>query len=208
MRRTLGLFVALIVFSSMRGFAQDIVDDNNTDDDWGLFLEDEPEKPKHKFYPNTFYIQYSPSQYHFDGVPHLDFNEIALGYFRSLEIMEDKYYYVELGAAAKYSFGKDKTASPEKSFNLFTLRVPINVMYKFFLSKTQELAIAPYAGVNFRAIVAGKGEGWTTCQLGWQAGVRFYWDRLFLGVSYSRDFPDKTKFPGIHECGVHLGFSF
>lgn len=207
MRRTFGLFVALVLLTSVRCYAQ-YIDEEGTDSDWGMYLDDEPEKPQHKTYFNTFYIQYAPAQYHFEGLPHLRMNEMALGYFRSLQVIEDKPFFVELGAGAKYSWGKDNNVTPTENRNLFTLRIPVSVMYKFYLCKNNDFALAPYAGCYFRALVAGKGDGWTTCQLGWHVGGRIYWDRYYLGISYGRDFPDDSKDPSIHECGVHLGVSF
>ena len=175
-----------------------------------MYLDDEDEKPQRKIFQNALYVQYSPSQYLFEGLPHQHFQEMSLGYFRALQIMEEKPYYVELGAAAKYSWANGISIPSEESrnCNLFTLRIPVSVMYKFYLHKTKEIAVAPYAGAYFRAIVAGKEEGWNACQLGWHVGARFYWERYYIGVSYARDFPDKSKTPSIHECGVHLGVCF
>ena len=94
------------------------------------------------------------------------------------------------------------------NFDLLTFRVPVNAVYKFYLSKTKDIALAPYAGVHVRALVAGKEEDWKCFQVGWQTGLRFDINKVYLGISYARDFPDETKNPHVHECSVHLGYCF
>ena len=101
---------------------------------------------------------------------------------------------------------------------LITFRVPVNVLYKIYLSREKDYAIAPFAGASVRVIAMAHdcsshtnlcdNDGWERFQVAWQAGVRFYMNRYYLGISYSRDFRDSSKYPGIRECGVHVGYCF
>ena len=113
-------------------------------------VEEEAPKPQHKEYKNFFYFQYSPSRYHTDEIKQ-KFHEFSIGYARSFQIIEEQPYFVELGANLKYSHAKEN----DINFDLLTFRVPVNAVYKLYLSKTKDIALAPYAGVHLRAIAAG-----------------------------------------------------
>ena len=221
-RRNIGIILFLGISSA--AFAQ--YDDFDSVEDWTLEdVEEEAPTPQHKEYKNFFYLQYSPSRYH-TGDNKVKFNEFTVGYARSIQIMEDMPYFVEVGANLKYSHAKEN----EAKYNLLTFKIPVNAVYKFYLSKTKDIALAPYAGVYMRALAVAKerqdggekysllnvdnaeftaiGEKWSCFQIGWQVGLKFYINKVFMGISYARDFPDKTKFPQVHECSVHIGYCF
>ena len=179
-------------------------DNFDTIEDWTLEdVEEEVPQPQHKEYKNSLYFQYSPSRYHTGDIKQ-NFNEFTIGYARSFQILEGKPYFVEAGANAKYSFANENGVN----HNLLTFRIPVNAVYKFYLSKTKDIALAPYAGVYVRALVAGKEDDWKCFQIGWQTGLRFYIQKVYMGISYARDFPDDGKNPHIHECSVHVGYCF
>lgn len=207
--------------------------DNSDVEDWQLFDEEEEkdstEKPKHTEWKNLLYIQYSPTQYTFPGCsPHLHFQEVSIGWARSIQIADSIPLFIEAGADVKYSYSAGDAIHNNSKYNLLTFRIPVNLTYKFYLSKTRNIALAPQAGVHFRAIAIGKekqvddqkynlfnknhenntGAEWERCQLGWQVGLRLQLERFFIGVNYSRDFPDKSKKPHIHESGVTVGMCF
>ena len=199
-RKNIGTILLLCISSV--AYAQ--YDNFDTVEDWTLEdVEEEAPKPQHKEYKNFLYFQYSPSRYHTDDTKQ-KFHEFSVGYARSIQILEAKPYFVEVGANVKYSHAKENGVN----FDLLTFRVPVNAVYKFYLSKTKDIALAPYAGVHVRALVAGKKEDWKCFQVGWQTGLRFYINKVYMGISYARDFPDETKNPHVHECSVHLGYCF
>lgn len=199
-RKSIGTILFLCISSTT--YAQ--YDNYDTVDDWTLEdVEEEAPKPQHKEYKNFFYFQYSPSRYHTDEEKQ-KFHEFSLGYARSIQIMEELPYFVEVGANIKYSHAKEDGVN----YDLLTFRLPVNVVYKLYLSKTKDIALAPYAGVHIRAIAAGKEENWKSFQIGWQTGLRFYYNKVFFGISYARDFPDEAKNPHIHESSVHIGYCF
>lgn len=199
-RRSTG--IALLLCMSSLAYAQ--YDNSDIVEDWTLEdIEEDTPKPQHKEYKNALYLQYSPSRYYTDGVKQ-KFNEFSVGYARYIQILEGKPYFVELGANVKYSHAKENGVN----FDLLTFRIPVNAMYKFYLSKTKDVALAPYAGVYLRAIAAGKENYWKSFQIGWQSGLRLYINKVYIGVSYAKDFPDENKNPHVHECSVHLGYCF
>ena len=207
-------------------------DDGNSDvEDWQLFDEEETDsavKPRHKEWKNMAYVRYSPSQYTFPGcTPHLHFQEVNLGWARSLQVVDSIPIFVEAGAEVKYSFSAGDKRHGNAKYSLLTFRVPVNVTYKLYLSRTRNIALAPQAGVHFRVIAMGKekmdgqrgnlfdndrnnqtGSAWERCQLGWQVGLRLQVERFFITAGYGRDFPDKGKRPQIHEGGITAGMCF
>lgn len=210
-RIKMALFVVLCL--SLNAHAQ--FDDTYDVEEWTLDDEEEVQKPQHKEYKNAFYLQYSPSRYKVGDDSRIHFNEFALGYSRFIEVVEDMPYFVEVGANMKFSWETELA-----NIRAFTFRIPVNVTYKWYLKKDKDYAIAPYAGASIRAIamarehsgnkstsILGDG-GWDSFQVAWQVGVRFHMNRYFLGISYSRDFRDSSKYPGICECGVHFGVGF
>jgi len=199
-RKSLGTIVLLCV--SVTAYAQ--YDNYDSVEDWTLEdVEEETPKPQHKEYKNFLYLQYSPSRYLTDDSK-LKFHEFSVGYARSIQIMEDLPYFVEVGANIKYSHAKEDGVN----YDLLTFRLPVNAVYKLYLSKTKDIALAPYAGIYLRAIAAGKQADWKSFQIGWQTGLRFYYNKVFMGISYARDFPDETKNPHVHESSVHIGYCF
>ena len=210
-RITMALF-AMLCFS-LNSLAQ--FDDVYDLEEWTL-EDEEPPKPQHKEYKNAFYVQYSPSRYLVSDDSRIKFNEILLGYSRFIEVVEDVPFFVEVGANMKFSW-----ETKELNARVLTFRLPVNVTYKFYPWKDKDYAIAPYAGASIRAIamarehtgdkstsLIGNPYDWHHFQVAWQTGLRFYLNRYFLGISYSRDFRDSSKYPGVRECGVHLGFCF
>jgi len=197
--------------------AQAQFDDEYELEEWSLDDEEEvAPKPQHKKYNNAFYLQYSPARYKVNEDDRVKFNEFTVGYFRSIEVVEDLPYFVEAGANMKFSWETSTLKA-----RVLTFRIPINVIYKWYPWKEKDYAIAPYAGASIRAIamarehtgpestsLIGNPYDWHHFQVSWQTGVRFYLNRYFLGVSYSRDFRDSSKYPGVRECGVQLGYCF
>ena len=191
-------------------------DTDNTFEEWSL-EEEAATKPLHKEYKQTLYLQYSPSQYLLPDAPHRHFQEFGIGYSRAIQVMEENPYFVEVGANMKYSFAKYANGTSKN--HLLTFRLPINALYKLYLSPKNDQALVPFAGVYCRCIAVGKEKtgttrkdlfdnGWKRIQLGWQAGIRYQFDRFYLGVSYSRDFPDENKRPAVHECSLLMGVGF
>ena len=135
-------------------------------------------------------------------------------------------YRGEAGLQLKYSTCSGDDDHQNASFKLFTFKLPINVTYKLYIPHS-EVAFAPYAGVYFRAGLTGKqslnsnktdlydhqlanttGAEWERCQLGWQAGLRIWVQRFYVGFQYGKDFPDENKLPQICQSSVTFGVTF
>lgn len=197
--------------------AQAQFDDTYDVEEWTLDDEEVAPKPQHKEYKNAFYLQYSPSRYQVgEDVERVKFNELAIGYSRFIEVVEDMPYFVEVGANMKFSWETSVMNS-----RVLTFRIPVNVTYKWYPWDKKDFAIAPYAGVSLRAIamarehsgakstnLIGSPNDWHHFQVAWQTGLRFHLNRYYLGISYSRDFRDSSKYPGVRESGVHFGVCF
>jgi len=200
LRKSIGTFLLMCISSVT--YAQ--YDNYDNVEEWTLEdVEEEAPKPLHKEYKNTLYLQYSPSRY-YTGDTKQKFNEFSAGYARSIQILENQPYFVEVGANIKYSHDKENGIN----YDLLSFRLPVNAVYKLYLSKVKDIALAPYAGIHVRAIVAGKEDGWKTFQIGWQTGLRLFINKVYAGISYARDFPDDTKNLHIRECSVHFGYCF
>lgn len=222
--------VAIFVCSSLESRAQYDGGDSGVED-WQLYDEepaDSATKPRHHEWKNMAYVRYSPSQYAFPGYTrHFHFHELAVGWARSIQVADSIALFVEPGAEMEYSFSSDDGRHGGVEYRLLTFRVPVNVTYKFYLSRTRNIALAPLAGVHFRAIAMKKEETdhqpedilgddqsgstrlpWDRCQLGWQVGLRLQVERFYLTASYGRDFPDKSKRPQIHKSGITAGICF
>ena len=177
-RKNIGTILFLCICSNT--YAQ--YDNYDSVEDWTLEdVEEEAPKPQHKEYKNALYVHYSPSRYFTDDYKQ-KFHEFSVGYARSIQIMEDMPYFLEVGANVKYSHAKDNGIK----YDLLTFRIPVNAVYKLYLSKTKDIALAPYAGVHIRAIAAGKEDDWKSFQIGWQTGLRFYYNKVYLGDGCDR----------------------
>lgn len=205
--------VALSAFLclSLNAWAQ--AEDEYAVEEWTLELDEETPKPQHKEYKNAAYLQFSPSRYEVGAPSRVHFSEFTVGYNRLFQVVQEHPYFVEAGAGIRFSW----TAEALKA-RLISFRIPVSVLYKFYFRKDKDYAIAPFAGVALRAIAMARGHsqqestnllcnaGWSSFQIGWQAGVRFYLKRYYAGISYARDFRDTSKIPGIRECSVQLGY--
>lgn len=209
--------MALLAVLCLAQTARAQYDETDEVEEWTLDLdEEETPKPQHKEYKNALYLQYSASQYKpGEDASRFHMNEMAVGYFRSIQVVEEKPYFVEAGANLQFSWETSHLKA-----RLLTFRVPINVVYKIYPWRDKDFAIAPFAGASLRAIAMARERtaqhstnlladgGWKSFQVAWQVGLRFSLQHYFLGVSYSRDFRDSSKFPGIRQCSVQLGYCF
>ena len=196
---------------SMLAWAQ--TDDDLTLEEWTLPDEEEEAKPVHKEYNNAVWLGYTPARFGQSGADELRMWGIQLGYSRFIQVQDDLPFFVEAGADVSYYGSRNAADLWQLSF-----RIPVNIMYKCYLSRKYDIAIAPFAGAGVRAIAWAYDRGthqnlcsdadWKRFQVFWQAGVRFYYSRWYLGASYGRDFPQDDVTPAIHSCGIHLGYSF
>ena len=233
---------AFISLLSIEARAQFTGEDETTDDLGLYFDEDEEEKPQHKEYKNMIDLQYTPSRYTFHGATgSIATQGFALGWARSIQVTENTPLFVELGAQMKYDFAGENPQHQNASYRQLSFRVPANLVYKVYPSRNSSFALAPMAGIFCQVRAMGKeklngqsrnitdngnnnttGAVWKRFQLGWQAGLKFYWDRYYCGFTYAQDFPDRLVndksvdsslgedklICRMHEYSVHIGICF
>ena len=112
---------------------------------------------------NTIYAEWNPgsinnkdksSKYDpTDG----SFNGFSLGYTHAFSLSANIPIYLETGVAGQYAF-KSYTEEDEDGwelkYSLLSLKVPVNVMYKFNLNEI--VSIIPFFGISTRGNLIGK----------------------------------------------------
>ena len=121
---------------------------------------------------SSVYVQWSPSS--MDYKKHSEsFTGLSVGYNQAFKILADKPLYIEGGIALQYSFDSDDLtedifdedmldliyefdldADIERKMSLVSLKIPVNLTYKFDLPSSP-IAIAPFAGLLLRANLIG-----------------------------------------------------
>lgn len=113
---------------------------------------------------NTVYLQYSPGSVNNDEkeADNESYNAFSLGYNRAISLSSSIPLYLEVGGALQYSFKTieddeefDDYATLKYKYNLWSLKVPVSVLYDFKISNSK-VHIAPFAGMTFRYNLSGK----------------------------------------------------
>ncbi len=206
------LCFAILSCMALNGYAQfDTTDDEFSEDLELYYDDDEEEKPQHREFKNMIDVQYTPSKYTFHGAsPRLHTQGFALGWSRSIQVQEETPLFVEAGLQMKYDFSGESLSHGNASYQQLAFRIPVNLVYKFYLSKTKDVALAPMAGVFAQLRAMGKeklngqstdivaegitnttGAAWKRFELGWQAGLKMCLGRYYLGFTYAQGFPDR-----------------
>ncbi len=140
-------------------------------------------------------------------------NGVGLEYTHGFSLSASQPMFIELGVKARYSLGsydEDDYYEITNKYQFLTAIVPVNFTYAFPVG--ENVSIAPFAGLNFKAHILGKyksededGDGKTKdvfnkddmggkdytynrFQMGWQIGVGARYDKYYLGLSYGTDF--------------------
>lgn len=97
-----------------------------------------------------------------EGADDLSFTGFSFGYTKGFSIAKQIPLFVETGVNALYAFGKEDYNDLgldedllERKTNIFSVNIPVNLVYKFSLPNSQ-VSIVPYVGVNFRGNFLGK----------------------------------------------------
>ncbi len=140
-------------------------------------------------------------------------NGVGLEYTHGFSLSSEHPVFIEFGVKARYSLGSyedDDYEDYSEKYQFLTAIVPLNITYSFAVS--ENVSIAPFAGLNFKAHILGKqkwedeeedskwynvfdkedmgGKDYTynRFQLGWQVGVGARFEKYYLGLSYGTDF--------------------
>lgn len=117
--------------------------------------------------------------------------------------------------------------------SILGLNIPVSLVYRINIS--DDFAISPNFGFNFRLNLLGKGkyeaggesedfnlfdddemdewhpiyyEAYKRFQMGWHIGVGFDYKALHLGVDYGTDFSEIAEETKLRTTSVTLGFNF
>lgn len=190
---------------------------------------------------STIWVEWNPSTLKFDAknADNESFTGLSLGYSQAFSIIQSQPLFLEAGLGVQYSFktmdgedfGFDEDDEVEVKFNMFSVKVPVNLLYKFDIPNSS-VSLMPHIGANLRYNLSGKmkAEGeddseevdlfdkddmgsskatWKRFQIGWQAGVKARFGQNFLvGVSYGSDFSEIAKKTKVGTTSITLGYTF
>lgn len=162
-------------------------------------------------YDNTRYHD----SYHDDNT---SLNGLGLNYVHGFMLTSSTPMFLEAGAVLNFKFGTPYSYQDEKeSMRNLNIEVPVNFTYHFYV--TDNITIAPYAGLNFKLhlLTSGRWEEageksdwysyfskddmgedntWNRFQMGWQIGVSLHYSRYSLALQYGTDFIPAYHFSG------------
>lgn len=117
---------------------------------------------------SRFSVSYIPSKMKFDvkGADDYNFQGFAVGWTKGFNVVQSMPIFVETGAALQFRTYSDSETedfndsgvsgkiTAEERWNLFSLNIPINLIYKFNIDS--DLSIEPLFGLDFRFNLLGK----------------------------------------------------
>ena len=155
------------------------------------------------------------------------FPGFSVGYLRGISLTQKVPLYLEVGGALQYN----KWSEEGESAKIFGLNIPVSLVYR--INVTDDFAISPNFGLNFRLNLLGKGkaeqdgesvdwnlfddkemeeadqgEAYKRFQAGWHIGVGFDYKAIHLGVDWGTDFNEITKNVNCKTTYVTLGYNF
>lgn len=173
---------------------------------------------------NRIYVGYTGvnAKYSEDGFSDSqNFPGFSVGYLRGIGLTQKVPLYLEVGGALQYN----KYSENGGSIKMFGLNIPVSLAYRINVS--DDFAISPNFGLNFRLNLTGKaeeegggesvnlfdddemgGEAWNRFQVGWHIGVGFDYKFLHLGVDWGTDFSEITENINCRTTYVTLGWNF
>ena len=173
---------------------------------------------------NRIYVSYLPSKL---KVSDSDGNikmkgSFEAGYLRGIGLTSNVPLYLEVGGALQYrSYNEDYDEESVK-VNALSLNIPVSLTYR--INVTDDFAVSPNFGFDFRINVMGKEKyddgydeydidlfsdaDWNRFQAGWHIGVGLDYRALHFGVQYGTDFNEIAEELKIATTSVTLGFNF
>ena len=179
---------------------------------------------------NRVYISYTGAKGTIEGLtPEFNFPGFSAGYLRGIGLTPKFPFYLEVGGAFQFNRYSEKLLDYSESVNMLGVNVPVSVVYR--VNVTDNFAISPNFGLNFRLNLFGKmkmsdetasidmnvfsdnemaelGGAWKRFQAGWHIGVGFDYKALHLGVDYGTDFNEIAANTKAKTTWVTLGMNF
>lgn len=140
---------------------------------------------------------------------------------------DDDYYYSRKNASYDDYYYGDDDDDDDPQFTMFSMKVPLNLLYKFDLPNGT-VSLMPFVGAVARYNLTAKmsvgkhdidyfdkkdmgGEKytWKRFQLGWQLGIKARFGENFIaGVSYGNDFSEICKKGKVSTTTLSIGYTF
>lgn len=174
---------------------------------------------------NRIYVSYLPSKLKVsDGDEDLKLKgSFEAGYLRGIGLTSNVPLYLEVGGALQYRSYSEEDYGYETKFNMLSLNIPVALTYR--INVTDDFAVSPNFGFDFRVNVMGKEKvtedgdelydtdlfsdaDWNRFQAGWHIGVGLDYRALHFGVQYGTDFNEIAEELKIATTSVTLGFNF
>lgn len=138
---------------------------------------------------------------------------VSLDWTKGISVSSSLPLYIETGVGVTYGWYSDKAEGVEVTGNYLGAKVPVNVTYKIDCGDSG-IKIAPFAGIYFRGNFVcsetytynGREKDWdafddadaSRFNVGMNFGAGMEYKKLYLGLSYSKDF---NKFFDYEEAG-------
>lgn len=187
---------------------------------------------------NRIYFGYTGvnAKYSEDGYSESQkFPGFSVGYLRGIGLTQKLPLYLEVGGAIQFNRWSDTEdygyGDVDLKQTLLGLNIPVSLVYR--INVTDDFAISPNFGLNFRLNLLGKGkaeqdgesvdwnlfddkemeeadqgEAYKRFQAGWHIGVGFDYKAIHLGVDWGTDFNEITKNVNCKTTYVTLGYNF
>ncbi len=161
-------------------------------------------------------------------VPNL--NGMSVSYVHGFHITSMP-MFIETGLKLSAGFGSESYEDETSKLRLMSLTVPVNYVYKFQVA--DGVALAPYAGFDFKVHLLGKqkneyedgsetldifskddmeGLEFKRFQMGWHIGVGAEWNSFYGGLEFGTDFLKFMDYEGYHintgTFAVNIGYNF
>lgn len=188
---------------------------------------------------NRIYVGYTGIKTHFDfdDADNLSYPGFSIGYLRGINLTQKLPLYLEVGGALQFNRYSESVTEDGYTLDyketLLGLNIPVSLVYRFNI--TDDFAISPDFGFNFRLNLMGKGkyeaegesgdfnlfddaemdemhplyyEGYNRFQVGWHIGVGFDYKALHLGVDWGTDFNEIAELTKLRTTYITLGWNF
>jgi len=157
------------------------------------------------------WVEYNPVNMDFNqGHDDVSLSGFSFGYSQAFSVASGKPLFLEAGLGVQYSFTSDFMDIDDANFSMFSLKIPVNLIYSFQIPNSA-VSINPFVGLNLRYNVLGKitndedddddldlfdkdemggsSNTFKRFQAGWHIGVKARFGESFMaGVSYGSDF--------------------
>ena len=205
---------------------------------------------------SSFWVEWNPSTLKYDkkGLDDSSVSGFSIGYSQAFSNAASTPLFVEAGLGVQYTFSTldleddddtvlnslfwmclanddhgnfDEDDDEDPTFNMFSVKVPVNLIYKFDLPNST-VSLMPFVGAVARYNLSAQmsydkqdydifdkkdvGSSKATAkrfQMGWQIGLKARLGESFIaGVSYGSDFSEISKDVKVSTTTLSIGYTF